>query len=127
MELHNDISFNSSSPHKIPKKIDYWYFEKYERQLEQQINYLKAEIKQKDEVIYSLTIGSKEIEKNVESPKKYEPVGKHNPVKIIAQMEAIDRKNYWEKEIARRDAVIASEGNTTNIDEEREILNETKQ
>lgn len=120
MELHNDISFNSSSPHKIPKKIDYWYFAKSEREFREQINYLKAEIKQKNEVIYSLTIGNKEAPKDVESPRKYEPVGKHNPVKIIAQMEAIDRKNYWEKEIARRDAVIASEGNTTD----KEMLDE---
>ena len=119
LELHNDISAFSRQQVKTPKKIDYWYFEKYEHQLEQQINYLKAEIKQKDEIIFSLSGRGKEAPKNVESPREYKPVGKPNPTKVLAQMEALDRKNYWEAEIKRRDELIASEGNATN----GEILN----
>lgn len=119
MELHNDISINSSSSHKIPKKIDYWYFEKSEREFREQINYLKAEIKQKDEIIHSLTIGNTQIKEVVE-PKEYKAVGKHNPARVLAQMEALDRKNYWEAEIARRDRLAETEGNVSEI-------NETKQ
>jgi len=87
--------------------------------LEQQINYLKAEIKQKDEIISKLSGRDKETEKNVESPREYKPVGKVNPTRVLAQMEALDRKNYWEAEIKRRDELIASEGNATD----EEILN----
>lgn len=120
MELHNDISINSSSSHKIPKKIDYWYFEKSEREFREQINYLKAEIKQKDEIIYQFSKRDLPIEKNVESQREYKPVVRNNPTKIFSQMEALDRK-YWEAEIKRREESIAKEeGNVSEI-------NETKQ
>lgn len=97
---------------KTPKKIDYWYYAKTENLLREQIDLLKSELERTRELV-------REISKpNIETPevpinnkKEYQPVGRANPARTLAEMEARDREDYWKKEIKRREDAAKTEGN----------------
>lgn len=102
-----------SRQYKTPKKIDYWFYTKTENLLREQIDLLKSEIVTKDKLIESLTNSPvADIEPPTRQEVKiHQPVGRVNPARMLAEMEAKDREDYWKKEIARREEVAKTEGN----------------
>lgn len=102
-----------SSQYKVPKKIDYWYYIKSESLLREQIDLLKSELESKNRIIENLSQPAiiSETAPVVDKIKEHQPVGRRNSARVLAEMEALDRKKYWEAEIARRDAAVKTEGN----------------
>lgn len=103
----------------MPRKIDYWYYLEFKNNSRDQIEYLHEEIRKKDEIIARFTNPVTEV-REIVSPSVNTPVGKKNSVRVLAEMEAKDRENYWKNEIARRE----SESNS-NVMEASDVQKES--
>jgi hypothetical protein len=95
-------------------KIDYWYMLKNESLLREQIDLLKSQLREKDDLIANLVkvpeVKVPEIPINRVS---HEPVrrGVINPARALAEMEIKERERYWKEEISRREEAAKAEGN----------------
>jgi hypothetical protein len=114
-EQHNLISDNYVPKTKTPKKVEYWCYQEVKSVLRERIHYLESELLRKENQITEILSRSGQIRETIQTPNtsSKEPVGRKNPVKILAQMEAKDREDYWKKEIARREKLVKEEGNAT--------------
>jgi hypothetical protein len=113
-EQHSYLSSDNNVKIKTPKKVEYWCYQEVKSVLRERIHYLESELLRKDHQISELLSRNTEVREIVQpSTSSKEPVGRKNPVKILAQMEAKDREDYWKKEIARREKLVKEEGNAT--------------
>ena len=111
-------SFAKNSQYKVPKKIDYWFYIKSESLLREQIELLKSELAIKDRIIENLSqpIVTDAEASVVNKDKVHKPVGRRNNGRVLAEMEALDRENYWKSEIKRREETTKTEGNVIQVD-----------
>lgn len=100
------------SSRKIPKRIDSWYYLETIEGYREQIKYLREEIASQKVIIANLSAPSVEVRKDDATVRPSIPVGRRNSPRKLSEMEAKERKEYWEAEIKRREELIASEGNT---------------
>lgn len=107
-----EVRARGASYPKIPKKIDGYMFSKLEINYIEQINYLKEQIRLKDELLSKSSLQEViTVEKANPELRSFQPVGKVSPGRNLAIMESIERENYWKAEIKRRE----SEANKENV------------